>query len=147
MNEGDLRQQALELTHLAAEFVVKADSLLAVIDAEGVTIPRQGTWTRARVEQIRADVETNIALKAMFDLLSDRPDQWVTYSEVLEATGNTDSEMRSDLRSLSRLTTKLFGTKSWPFEAAQGPLAASGRWEMTYRMDPVVTAWWQNRQR
>jgi len=144
MNEGELRNQALEVRQLATELVAKADALLAVMDSEGIAVPGQGTWTRARLEQIRRDVESNSGLKTMFELLSRCPQDWMTYSQVLDATGKTDRDMRSDLRSLSRLTTKLLGAKSWPFEASQGPRAASGRWEMTYRMDPVIADWWES---
>ena len=147
MDDGQLRRQALELRELATELVRKADALVALLDTEGITIPRQGLWTRSKVEQIRSDVQANRGLEAMFALLSRSPDRWITYSSVLDAAGRDDREMRSDLRFLSRLTTKLFGAKTWPFEAEQGPLAPSGRWEMTYRMDPLVAAWWEGRAR
>jgi hypothetical protein len=143
VDERELRGRALELRQVAAELVAKVDAVVALMDADGVTVPRQGMWTPSKLEQIRGCVDENPGLKGMFTLLSGSPGTWITYSTVLDSTGRTDREMRSDLRLLSRTTRKLFSEKSWPFEAEQGPLAASGRWEMTYRMDPVVARWWE----
>jgi hypothetical protein len=133
--------------HTVRGMLVDAERRLAqltdLIDAEGMIVPRQGLWTRAQLDQIRSVVSDNPGLSALFDLLSQRPDQRLTFSQVLEYAGRSDSEMRSDLRQLSRATSRMFGSKTWPFEADQGPIAPSGRAEMLYRMSSTIAGWWR----
>jgi hypothetical protein len=143
MDAGMFRKELFEARGLLAAAGVSLERLVDLIDEDGVLVSRQGVWTRSMLEQVRPVALGNAGLSAMFNVLSQRAGIELNYSEILEYSERSDQNLRNDLRHLSRSTAELFGSKTWPFEARQGPVAASGRFEMVYRMDSTIAHWWR----
>ena len=132
--------------HTVRGMLVDAERRLAqltdLIDAEGMIVPRQGLWTRAQLPDPFGSERQSWPVGFVRPVVATTgPTPHVL--QVLEYAGRSDGEMRSDLRQLSRATSRMFGSKTWPFEADQGPIAPSGRAEMLYRMSSTIVGWWR----
>lgn len=120
--------------------------ILDELDNEGaIRIRRQGTWTKAMVEQLWREVVHLPGVAALFEVCAEHPGEDVTYSAVLARSGLDPMQQKNEHARLSRVATELFGDKRWPIENWQGPLtSAGGKAEMIYRMPAEVAAWWRD---
>lgn len=69
----------------------------------------------SEVELIVLGRAANIVTRTTLDLCADRPDQYVSYSEILETAGVTSPVARSQFAHLTMLIKRRFGRRNRPF--------------------------------
>jgi hypothetical protein len=105
---------------------------------EAVTVPRQGSFTQENVERLVEAVVHLPGAIALFRSTSDRPGEWVTYREVVEAAGLGAPVVQGQLSALSRHAVRVLGRKAWPVEWQTD---ADGKF--VYRALPRIAEWLQ----
>jgi len=98
----------------------------------------QGTWSPDMVTLLQDNL-TSTTVRTAIDLLASRPGQVVPFDDLLGATGLRSEQLRAELAALSKLTSRLFGRKTWPMVARQGMAGGS---TMAYRMPATIAEWW-----
>jgi hypothetical protein len=104
----------------------------------GINVQDNGLWTEDMVRQLAAELwrpEVRAALTVMA-VAGGKP---VTFSALVEATGEKAMKLRAGLASLSKTTYALFGRKTLPMLARQG---LAGGTETAYRMPETIGQWW-----
>ncbi|MGV9248046.1 hypothetical protein [Streptomyces sp. NPDC003710] len=125
----------------------KLNGLLAEIDGTdtAVDLGRQGLWTKAQVELLWHKVNHLPGVRALFEATAERPDEKVTFTEILERSKLPERQQSNEHAALSRISAQLFKEKRWPIENSQGGSdSTTGKAEMLYWMDSRVAAWWRD---
>jgi AMMECR1 domain-containing protein len=125
---------------------VKLTGLLAELDGTDTAIDlgRQGLWTKAQIALLWGKVNHLPGVRALFEATAARPDEKVTFTELLERSGLPERQQSNEHAALSRISAQLFKEKRWPIENIQGGSdSATGKAEMLYWMDRRVAEWWR----
>ncbi|MEU0985576.1 hypothetical protein [Streptomyces sp. NPDC005953] len=122
----------------------KLTSLLTEIEGtETVDLGRQGRWTKAQVALVWSRVDHLPGVQALFAATAERPDEKVTFTEIIERSGLAERQQANEHAALSRISAQLFQEKRWPIENSQGSIdSATGKAEMLYWMDGRIARWW-----
>lgn len=130
---------------LATRLVELADEIKPYLknggEAETVVVANQGEWTRDMLERLRRPLAAYPAAVALLDLAAENPDQAVFYPGVVERAAIPERQVRAELGAMSKLSSRLFGRKTWPLRAWQG----SGEGVMSYVMPRKIAEWWLDR--
>ncbi|MFF4166303.1 hypothetical protein [Streptomyces sp. NPDC001741] len=124
----------------------KLNGLLADIDGTGtaVDLGRQGLWTKAQVSLLWSRVNHLPGVRALFEVTAERPDEKITFKEVLQRSGLPERQQSNEHAALSRIAGQLFKEKRWPIENSQGSSnSKTGKAEMLYWMDSRIAEWWR----
>lgn len=105
-------------------------------DPNAVEVGGQGRWDPRMVERLRTSIHLPAA-KSLIDVVADKAPEEISMQEVLEVVNIDSNRMRGALAGLTRLTTKLYGRRTWPFSVRYNPQGLA-----FYRMDNTVAAWW-----
>ncbi|WP_030845101.1 hypothetical protein [Streptomyces sp. NRRL F-4474] len=125
----------------------KLNGLLANIDGTetAIDLGRQGLWTKAQVSLLWSRVDHLPGVRALFEVTAERPDEKITFTEVLQRSGLPERQQSNEHAALSRISGQLFKEKRWPIENSQGGSdSTTGKAEMLYWMDSRVAAWWRD---
>ncbi|MFE1294038.1 hypothetical protein [Streptomyces sp. NPDC058731] len=147
MDHATLRAAVVAALADTESLNVKLNGLLAEIDgtATAVDLGRQGLWTKAQVELLWHKVNHLSGVRALFEATAERPDEKVTFTEILERSKLPERQQRNEHAALSRISAQLFKEKRWPIENSQGGSdSTTGKAEMLYWMDSRVAAWWRD---
>jgi hypothetical protein len=145
MDTSQLRPTIVQAITDAESLLTRLTAVLADIDgdAESIHLQRQGRWTPEMVATLWPKVTHLDGVRALFTLTAERPDQAITFTELIARSGLPEQQQRNEHARLSRITAELFGEKRWPIENWQGNApTAGGKAEMMYRMSGTVAAWW-----
>lgn len=113
--------------------------------ADAINIPRQGRWTETMFVQLWERVNHLPGVRALFELTGSSPGTAFTFTEVLVRSGLDERQQGNEHARMSRVSSELFGSKTWPIENWQGPpTAQGGKDEMRYRMPMTVGTWWRH---
>lgn len=130
---------------LAVRLVKLADEVRPYLknegEAETVVVPHQGEWTREMLERLRHHLAAYPAAMALLDLAAENADQTIRYPSVVERAGIAERQVRAELGAMTKLSSKLFGRKTWPLRAWQAP----GDGVMSYTMPRKIAEWWLDR--
>ena len=96
-----------------------------------------GDWTPGMIKRFRVRLQALPGAVALLTHAAVRPDEEVTYRDVLDAIGLDDRTMRVQLAQMSKLSRELFGRVTWPLKAWQ---ASDG--VMRYEMPRDIARWW-----
>jgi hypothetical protein len=83
----------------------------------------------------------NPTTRTVLDLCADRPDGYVSLTEVVEAAGVTRSAARGQLAGLTMVIKRRFGRRNWPFTFRW---AIDGDQQAFYTMTAETAARWRN---
>ncbi|GAB2460199.1 hypothetical protein GCM10027162_64530 [Streptomyces incanus] len=125
----------------------KLNSLLADIDGTDVVVDlgRQGLWTKAQVSLLWSRVNHLPGVRALFEVTAERPDEKITFTEVIQRSGLQERQQSNEHAALSRISSHLFKEKRWPIDNSQGGSdSTTGKAEMLYWMDSRVAEWWRD---
>ncbi|MFF2790190.1 hypothetical protein ACFVT6_26130 [Streptomyces sp. NPDC058049] len=124
----------------------KLNGLLAGIDGTDVVdLGRQGLWTKAQVTLLWDRVNHLPGVRALFEATAERPDEKITFTEILQRSGLQERQQSNEHAALSRISTQLFKEKRWPIENSQGVSdGTTGKAEMLYWMDSRIAEWWRD---
>ncbi|MEX0754705.1 MAG: hypothetical protein WD556_06240 [Actinomycetota bacterium] len=130
---------------LAERLVELADEVRPYLknggEAETVAVANQGEWTREMVERLRRPLAAYPAAVALLDLAAENPDKTVRYPSVVDRAGIPERQVRAELGAMTKLSSRLFGRKTWPMRAWQAP----GDGVMSYQMPGKIAEWWLDR--
>lgn len=146
-----VRKQILKIADAAETLKGTIADLLTLYDgAVTVDVPNQGLWTQAQFDLLwetmaaEASREAFEGLVILFGCTAQQHGDWVPFSRLLGGSNLSDREQRNAHMFMTATAEKLFGEKKWPIEAKQGARnAESGKAEMVYRMDPLISEWYQ----
>lgn len=102
-----------------------------------VVVTGQGDWTDRMVLQAAAAVQTYRGAAKLLEMVAKSAPKAVGFTAACEAEGLEAKQLRAELGALSKLTSRLFGRKSWPMSVRY-----NGQGEAQYSMDPQVAEWW-----
>ncbi len=106
--------------------------------AESIYIDyRQGSWTASMLEQFRREIYIYPAAMELLQYAADNAGVEVNYREFLAHSSSTDTQVRSELGAISKVSRKLFGNKVWPVRTRQGKDGV-----MRYYMPEGIAEWW-----
>lgn len=109
-----------------------------VSEAGGTSRP----WTEADVRRLRSANGLNKMVKALLDLGSERPGEWVSYGDAQNHAGISNGSARAALAGLTRHVKARYGRTNWPFYAAWQADGEILDGQMHYRVSaPVAEAW------
>jgi hypothetical protein len=80
----------------------------------------------------------NQDVHTVLSYLADHAGQWVSFQDLMTATGNSRHELNADLGGLTKFVKRGFGKNRWPMEFEWGPEGTA-----IYRMSPEVARWWK----
>ena len=84
-------------------------------------------------------------VRALFEATAERPDQKITFTEILQRSRPPERQQSNEHAALSRISAQLLEEKRWPVENSQGSSdSTTGKAEMLYWMDSRVAAWWRD---
>jgi hypothetical protein len=130
---------------LASRLVELADEFRPYLkneaEAETVVVANQGEWTREMIERLRRPLAAYPAAVALLDLAAENPDQTIRYPSVVDRAGIPERQVRAELGAMTKLSSRLFGRKTWPLRAWQAP----GDGVMSYVMPSKIADWWLDR--
>ncbi|KAA6224422.1 hypothetical protein CP973_14450 [Streptomyces albofaciens JCM 4342] len=147
MDHATLRAAVVAALADTESLSAKLNGLLAEIDGTdtAVDLGRQGLWTKAQVELLWHKVNHLAGVRALFEATAERPDEKVTFTEILERSKLPERQQSNEHAALSRISAQLFKEKRWPIENSQGGSeSTTGKAEMLYWMDSRVAAWWRD---
>ncbi|QBJ91442.1 hypothetical protein D0Z67_14875 [Streptomyces seoulensis] len=150
MDHANLRAAVVAALVDVESLNVKLTGLLAELDGTDTAIDlgRQGLWTKAQVALLWGKVNHLPGVRALFEATAERPDEKVTFTEVLERSGLPGRQQSNEHAALSRISAQLFKEKRWPIENTQGGSnSVTGKAEMLYWMDGRVAEWWREATR
>jgi hypothetical protein len=98
---------------------------------------RQGSWTATMLEQLRREIYLYPAAVGLLQYAAEHPGVEVTYRDFLQQSSWTDTQIRSELGAVSKVSRKLFGSKVWPLRTRQGKDGV-----MRYFMPEPIAEWW-----
>lgn len=144
MDNSTLRTAVVAALADAESLRTKLTGLLAEIEGtETIDLGRQGLWTKAQVALLWSRVNHLPGVQALFAATAERPDEKVTFTEILQRSGLPERQQSNEHAALSRISTQLFKEKRWPIENSQGGIdGTTGKAEMLYWMDSRVAEWW-----
>lgn len=116
-----------------------AGTALRAVHDESVHVEGQGAWTREMIRRLAASISSP-ELRAAISVIASKAPQPVSYEMVLADASVERHKLRAEFVSLSKLGTRLFGSKHWPFEKRRG-LDTSGH--MGYQMPEQIAKWWR----
>ncbi|MFF4547431.1 hypothetical protein ACFY1J_24915 [Streptomyces sp. NPDC001406] len=147
MDQGTLRSAVVAALADLESSKTKLMGVLAQIDGTDTAIDlgRQGLWTKAQIALLWSKVNHLPGVRALFEATAERPDEKLTFSEILQRSGLPERQQSNEHAALSRISAQLFNEKRWPIENSQGGTdSATGKAEMLYWMDSRVAAWWRD---
>ncbi|MET8288368.1 hypothetical protein ABZV80_24370 [Streptomyces sp. NPDC005132] len=147
MDRATLRAAVVSALADVESLDAKLNGLLADIDGTNtaVDLGRQGLWTKAQVELLWSKVNHLPGVRALFEATAERPDEKITFTELLQRSGLPERQQSNEHAALSRISAQLFKEKRWPVENSQGGSdSTTGKAEMLYWMDSRVAAWWRD---
>ena len=143
MNTTEVRAAVAETLEILHAATARLAAMLEELDGgEGVQVPRQGRWTKNRLNTFWTSVEHLPGVQALFATAAATPNQTVTFKDVLARSELGERQQRSEHARMTRIARELFNDKSWPIENFQGPPTEHGA-QMVYRMGETVAGWWQ----
>lgn len=98
---------------------------------------RQGSWTRAMLDQFRREIYAYPAAVELLHFAAENSGSEVNYRDFLRQSSWTDTQVRSELGAISKVARKLFGKKAWPVRTRQGSDGV-----MRYFMPEGIAGWW-----
>jgi len=144
MNQGEIRAAVVDALEGLNATTARLSALLEELDGgEGVQVPRQGRWTRNKLQTFWTSVEHLPGVQALFATTAARPNETVTFNDVLARSGLGELQQRSEHARMTRIAKELFNDKCWPIENFQGPPTAAHGAQMVYRMGARVASWWE----
>ncbi len=147
MDHATLRAAVVAALADVESLNAKLNGLLAAIDGTdtAVDLGRQGLWTKAQVALLWSKVNHLPGVRALFEATAERPDEKVTFTEILQRSGLPERQQSNEHAALSRISAQLFKGKRWPIENSQGGSdSTTGKAEMLYWMDSRVATWWRD---
>ncbi|MEU5524779.1 hypothetical protein ABZ759_30005 [Streptomyces sp. NPDC047860] len=147
MDHATLRAAVVAALADTESLNAKLNGVLAEIDGTdtAVDLGRQGLWTKTQVELLWHKVNHLPGVRALFEATAERPDEKVTFTEILERSKLPERQQSNEHAALSRISAQLFNEKRWPIENSQGGSdSTTGKAEMLYWMDSRVAAWWRD---
>ena len=93
-------------------------------------------WTSSMVKRLEAELSTP-AVRTLIGLCAQRAPKPVTFEEAVTRSGVDANLLRGQLGSLTKMTNRLFGTKTWPMTVRYGEAG-----DAIYSMDEAVAGWW-----
>jgi hypothetical protein len=94
-------------------------------------------WTEA--DLVALGRAANIVTKTTLDLCADRPDQFVSYAEIIETAGVTSPVARSQFAHLTMLVKRRFGRRNRPYV---GDWNVDGTQQAFYKLPPDIAKLW-----
>lgn len=101
---------------------------------------KQGSWTSAMLEQFRREIYPYPAAVELLQFAAANAGSEVNYRSFLQQSLWTDTQVRSELGAISKVSRKLFGNKVWPVRTRQGTDGV-----MRYFMPEGIADWWLKR--
>jgi hypothetical protein len=101
---------------------------------------KQGSWTSAMLEQFRREIYPYPAAVELLQFAAENAGSEVNYRSFLQQSSWTDTQVRSELGAISKVSRKLFGNKVWPVRTRQGSDGV-----MRYFMPEGIADWWLGR--
>lgn len=98
---------------------------------------RQGAWTAGMLEQFRREIYLYPAAVELLAFAAANAGVEVNYRDFLQQSSWTDTQVRSELGAISKVSRKLFGKKVWPVRTRQGSDGV-----MRYFMPEGIAEWW-----
>ncbi|MFD8767137.1 hypothetical protein ACFV03_51045 [Streptomyces mirabilis] len=147
MDHGTVRSAVVAALADLESSKTKLMGVLAEIDGTDTAIDlgRQGLWTKAQVALLWSRANHLPGVRALFEATAERPNEKLTFSEILQRSGLAERQQSNEHAALSRISGQLFNEKRWPIENSQGGTdSATGKAEMLYWMDSRVAAWWRD---
>jgi hypothetical protein len=112
----------------------------ALLGVHAVAVPRNGAWTQQQVADLAASMDGRA--REFVRLIAHANGDWVSYQAAADALRVPVDRLRLDLARVSYFAKRVRGEKIWPLEPrVKEPDAELGR-RVSYRMDPVIAAWW-----
>lgn len=144
MDTHEVRAEVVIIRQTVETLHTSLTLLLDDLDgSDAVQVPRQGRWTRTMLRQLWPRVSHLQGVRALFAVTAAAQNQPVTFTDVLKRSGLTEQQQRNEHARMTRVARELFGSKTWPIEAWQGPSQAGGPAEMIYRMGSTVARWYR----
>jgi hypothetical protein len=110
------------------------------VNGEKIFVQGQGEWTAEMVRRLKQAL-TYPAAMTMLDMVAERPDQEVKFTEVVDRSGLSARQVASELGAMSKLSRKLFGgRKIWPVRWWQDASDNITRYVMQRR----IAEWWRS---
>ena len=115
------------------------------IVAPGTPTAEISTEQLPRVEWTSADLVglgriANTGTRTTLDLCAERPDEYVSLTEIIEAAGITRPVARAHLAGLTMVTKRRFGRRNWPFTIGW---AVDGTQTASYIMSTTTAELWR----
>lgn len=115
------------------------------IVAPGTPTSEISTEKLPRVEWTSADLVAlgrvaNATTRTALDLCAEKPDEYVSLTEVVDAAGVTRPEARGQLAGLTMVTKRRFGRRNWPFTVGWG---IDGTQTAFYTMSAITAELWR----
>ena len=98
---------------------------------------RQGAWTEGKLAEFKREIYPYPAAVRLLDYAAENAGTEVNYRDFLQRSALTDTQVRSELGAISKVSRKLFGKKVWPVRTRQGSDGV-----MRYFMPEGVAEWW-----
>ncbi|MEX2238320.1 MAG: hypothetical protein WEB00_12380 [Dehalococcoidia bacterium] len=154
--EGDPRPQmfgsARDVAYIPVPRNLLRKALRAVADlleATGTVSTSRGgraasseAWTDTEIKRLREALKPGAA-RALLDLASKRPGEWLSLSEIKTASGRNQNQARADLASLTRLAKRDFKRSAGPFDWRWG---VDGDKQAYYRVSEQDASAWLNEE-
>jgi len=96
-------------------------------------------WTQEEIAELKRTI--NVTGRAMMELTSARPGEWVSFEEVCEAAGQTAKAANPYLSGLTRHVRKYYGHSKWPVDYQAGP-SLGLPYGIHYRISNEKAEWW-----
>lgn len=126
--------EAFVLVPVPPSRVLDVYALLAEDGKEAVST---GSWSRRALEELFSRVRSGVTL-ALIDLLSGRPDTWVSTSEVVQSMDVSETELRAALSGFTRTIKAHLGRSDWPFAVRSG--RSNGAMQTAYCMSSDIAS-------
>lgn len=119
--------------------------VLSELDStDAIQVPRQGSWTKALIDRLWGHVDHLPGVRALFEATAARPNEVVSFDQILQRSGLSKRQQRNEHARLSRVASELFREKRGPIQNRQGPVReTTGRAEMLYLIGGTVAGWWE----
>jgi hypothetical protein len=110
--------------------------------SEAIEVEGQGPWDLEMIVKLKRTIHLSAA-RALLDAVASASPQEVSMRAVARDKDLEPNRLRAQMGALSKLTTKLFGRRTWPISVRYGDEPdASG--VASYRMDRQIADWWTN---
>ncbi len=117
------------------------EELVRYLDRAGepkISVPGQGDWTPSMIRTLKTEIARYPGAVAVANEAARQRGELVPLREVAQRYRINKQNISNDLSAMTKATRRLFGKKTWPYQAVD---TSQG---MSYIMQPEIAEWWDN---